>query len=384
MNKLKLDMVRNLKDEKPNCYSISEDIVNNFVEIATIELKKRMKVSGRKVEFYHGETIYGSINGLLPGSTSKLAYKICKDKFETEKFLNLMKLPTLKSRYFTFNEIDDAFQFLKENRNETFVLKPLSLGSGKGIVFDVNYENFEIAYKESLDVQNKRNVENPSFILQSYLDGFDIRICIVEGKYSCALWRVQPHVVGNGKSTVRDLIEEKNNIRKKSVYFQKFLYEIDDYMIKFLDDQNKSIDSILEDNEVVYLSNLGNLAAGAESVDITKNVSKELIDLALNAVASMPGLHTAGVDILTENINSDTGYIIEINTNANHKVHYLPYYGEVRQPYKQMIENMFIKYKVDFGYGLTQQERRIYREIAVFNKYRAMYHDRLGQEVLKI
>lgn len=381
MSKLKNDMIRNLKEQKSNCFSSENDLIGNFVERAAKELNKRTRVDGKKIEFYHGKDTYGSINGLLPGSTGKLAYAICKDKFKTEKFLNLMNLPTLKSRFFTFDQIEEAFEFLEQNNKETFVLKPLSLGSGKGIIFNVNKDNFEEAYKESLNVQTLREIETPSFILQSYLDGFDVRICIVEGKYSCALWRVQPHVVGDGINTIVELIQEKNEARKKSVYFQRFLYEINEELIRFLKQQNKNLESVLEVGEVIFLSNLGNLAAGAESVDVTKEISKDLIDIALRSVASVPGLHTAGVDILTDNFNSKTGYIIEINTNANHKVHYLPYYGTVRKPYQNMIENMFIKYKVNFGYGLTQQERRIYREIAVFNKYKEMYHNKLGNEV---
>lgn len=383
MSNLKFEMIRNLNSQEPNCFSSENDLVGNFVKHAAKELNKRTRVDDKKIEFYHGKDTYGSINGLLPSSTGKLAYAICKDKFKTEKFLNLMELPTLKSRFFTFSQIEAASDFLKENSNETFVLKPLSLGSGKGIVFNVNYDNFEAAYKESLAIQTLRKVENPSFILQSYLDGFDVRICIVEGKYSCALWRVQPHIVGDGIKTIAQLIKEKNDTRKKSVYFQRFLYEIDHELISFLKQQSKNTDSVLKEDEVIFLSNLGNLAAGAESVDVTNEISKDLIDIATKSVASIPGLHTAGVDILTENFNSKTGYIIEINTNANHKVHYLPYYGIVRKPYENMIENMFIKYKVNFGYGLTQQERRIYREIAVFNKYKEMYHNKLGNEVFK-
>ncbi|QQD85653.1 hypothetical protein [Jeotgalicoccus sp. ATCC 8456] len=270
---------------------------------------------------------------------------------------------------------------MEQHNDETFVLKPLSLGSGKGIVFDVNFDNFKDAYEESLRIQKERLIENPSFILQSYLDGFDIRICVAEGKYSCALWRVQPHVVGNGINTIEELVDQKNTQRKKSVYFNKFLYNIDGNLLKFLSSQGKDIKSILDKDEIIYLSNLGNLAAGAESVDITNSVSEELVDLAIRAVASVPGLHTAGVDILTDSLTSKQGYIIEINTNANHKVHYLPYYGSIRTPYQDMIENMFIKFKINYGYGLTQEERRKSRKIATFNEYRAYYHNLLGRTI---
>lgn len=377
MNKSKLDMIIRLNKEKPNCYTLEENVVSDFIGHAAKELRKKTKVSGKITEFYHVDEVFGSINGLLPGSTGKIAYRICKNKFETEKLLEWADLPTLNSSFFTHEQLKEAKDFIDESVHSKFVLKPISLGSGKGIIFDVDRENIEESWNRSLEIQRNRKIEEPSFILQNYLDGFDVRICIVEGKFACALWRVQPHVVGDGNSTVRELITRKNEQRQKSVYFQRFLYNMDEVLIQKVRSQKKELDSILDKNEVLILSDLGNLAAGAESVDITKIVGENLINLALKSVAAVPGLYTAGVDILTENLNADTGYIIEINTNANHKVHYMPYHGEIRAPYKNLMENMLIKYKLKAGLGLDQQERRIYRDITKFNNYKEMYHSKL-------
>lgn len=383
MNSKKIDMIRELNNMTPNRYLLKKDLVGNFVDHAAKSLKKRHVLKGKTTYFYHINTIFGSINGLLPGSTGKLAYKICKDKHQTEEYLNYMSLPTLKSRSFTYKEKELAKNFLEKNSGETFVLKPLKLASGKGIIFNVDKDNFDKAYEESVKIQKSRNITEPSFILQSFLDGFDLRVCIVEGKYSCALWRVQPHIVGDGKSTVKELVDQKNNERNKSVYFKRFLYEIDEEVLIMLKSQNKDAHSVLKNGEVIFMSNLGNLAAGAESVDVTNRISENLIDIAIRAVAAIPGLHTAGVDILSKDFEGNDGYIIEINTNANHKVHYLPYYGEIRKPYQDMIENMLVKYKVDSGLGLTQEERRIYREIANFRKYKEYYHNEIASVVIK-
>lgn len=383
MNTEKQKMILDLINKNPNQYGYGKDLTGKFVENGAEELKRRYKVKDKTISFYHRDIEFGSIRGLLPGSTSKIAYRICKDKFVTEKYLENMGIPVLSSKFFKEGELEDIKNYLQDKRNENFVLKPLSLGSGKGIIFNINIDNIEEAYKKSLTIQKEKNIIDPSFILQRYIDSFDVRICIVEGKFSCALWRVQPHVIGDGFSTVRELINKKNNIRKQSVYFKNFIYEINEALHNHLSSQDEAIDSIPKKDKIVYLSNLGNLAAGAESIDITHEVSKDLINIAVKAVATIPGLHTAGVDILTESIKSDTGYVSEINTNANFKVHYLPYYGEVQKPYKDMIENMFIKYKVNSGYNLDQGERRIYRQIATFNEYREFYHNKLGKLLLE-
>lgn len=379
MNIEKQKEILNLLNRTPNQYSHGKDLTGKFIEHGADELKRTFRVKDKTISFFHRGNEFGSIKGLLPGSTSKVAYKICKDKYETERYLESMGIPVLSSKFFKEGELKKAKKFLQENEEDNFVLKPLSLGSGKGIIFNVNSKNVEYAYNKSLMIQKEKNVLEPSFLLQKYIDSFDVRICVVEGKFSCALWRMQPHVIGDGQHTIRELINVKNSIRKESVYFKNFLYDINETLISYLAKQDEEIDSIPVKNKIIYLSNLGNLAAGAESVDITDEVSKDLIDLAVKAVATIPGLHTAGVDILTESIKSSEGFVSEINTNANFKVHYLPYYGAVQRPYQDMVENMFVKYKVNSGYNLEQNERRIYRQISVFNKYREFYHNKLGR-----
>src|SRR5699024_9500418 len=195
--------------------------------------------------------------------------------------LEEMGIPVLSSKFFNEGELHIAKNFLNQHKDGNFVLKPLSLGSGKGIIFNVNINNIEEAHLQSLEIQKEKSVIEPSFILQEYVDSFDVRICIVEGKFSCALWRVQPHVVGDGIHTVSELIEEKNKVRSNSFYFRNFIYEIDEKLISNLESQDEGLNSIPANNKIVYLSNLGNLAAGAESVDITNEVSSDLINLAV-------------------------------------------------------------------------------------------------------
>ena len=114
-------------------------------------------------------------------------------------------------------------------------------------------------------------------------------------------------------------------------------------------------------------------------MDVTDLVSSELIDLAIKTVASIPGLHSAGVDILAESLNSELGFVIEVNTNANNKVHYLPYYGEVKKPYVNIIQNMLVKHKIQSGIRLEIDEVKLYREIAKFNLYRDEYQVRTAK-----
>src|SRR5699024_2098437 len=112
----------------------------------------------------------------------------------------------------------------------------------------------------------------------------------------------------------------------------------------------------------------------------TNLISKEIIDIALKATAAIPGLYTAGVDILTNDFTSDIGFVSEMNTNANHQVHHLPYKGEVQKPFKDIIHGIFIKYKLKHSLMFTKNEREKLKQMETFNQYRSEFYEMLYNE----
>lgn len=377
MNKEKIDLILDLNNNHiPNKYKNGQDLTTDFIMDAARTLNKGTSKKDRKIFFYHNKKEFGFINGLRAGTTSLFAYRICKDKFVTENWLNNMKISTLSSEMFSDNEHNLAIDYVNKYPDKLFVVKPINLSSGKGIIFNVNYTNIVESLSKSAIIQKSYNINNPSYIIQEFIDGFDVRICIAEGAFACALWRVPAHVVGNGKDTIQSLIEKKNSHRKSSVYFNQFLYTENGQMKEYIREQGFHIDSVPSRNQVVFLSYLGNLQAGAESVDVSHLVSKELIDIAVQTVAAIPGLYTAGVDILTESFDSSIGYVIEVNTNANNKVHYLPYYGDVQKPYVNIVRNMLIKHKVEQGIMLDINEAKIYKDIVRFYNFKDSFQSK--------
>ncbi|MGO1998091.1 MAG: ATP-grasp domain-containing protein, partial [Staphylococcus equorum] len=299
-----------------NCYSYKNNQVTNFYKYGAEELGLVYERNDKIHTFYYKGKKIGEAKGLRALSTSKTAFIICRNKFKTEKLLHNLNVPTLNSELFYESQKKEAFEYVKKHKINSVVLKPLSLAGGKGIELDIRPENFSKAWDRSIDKQKELGVKEPCCAIQPFVDGYDVRIAITEGFFSAALLRVPGHIIGDGKSTIKDLIERKNDIRRKSLYFKKFLYEFNSELINKLEAQNYTLDSVLSIDEILFFSDLGNLTAGAESIDITHLVSKEMIDIALRATAAIPGLYTAGVDILTNDFTSKDGYVSEVNTNA--------------------------------------------------------------------
>ncbi|WP_020006177.1 ATP-grasp domain-containing protein [Salinicoccus albus] len=336
--------------------------INNAADHLNITLKS---LKGKKISYlYYGNKKIGTMTGLKPPSTGKIASTLCNDKFRMENYLRKLEIPVLRSEHF-FNK-ENAFEFLHKDEAVSYVLKPLSLAGGDGIELNVQTDTFSNAWDNSLKVQKEKNVTNPSCIIQPYINGFDVRISIIEGRFNSALLRLPANITGDGKQTINQLIQQKNEYRTTIPYYRKKLINVNDQLVDRLALEELNLDSVPNNKEVIVLNDISNLTLGGESVDITNEVSEDIINAAVEAVASVPQLYTAGIDFMCEDFTEGLGHIIEINTNANHTMHHVPVKGEAHEPFDALIESILIKYKVRNGIALTEDEALIYKDIVKF------------------
>src|SRR5699024_11975637 len=64
------------------------------------------------------------------------------------------------------------------------------------------------------------------------------------------------------------------------------------------------------------------------TVDVTKYVSPDILEMAVNAKHAIPSLEVAGVDMIVENLRDpSTVHIVEVNTAASPDLHRYTHYG---------------------------------------------------------
>src|SRR5699024_3500754 len=331
-----------------------------------------------KTELFLDEDYIGGYTGMKPSTTHSVAFHLCKDKYKCEKFLSLMDIPTLNSKLFYEKQKEEAVAYLNNFSQDKFVIKPLSLSGGRGIQFNVDTHNFNRSWDKSLEIQKEFKSKPYACIIQPLLIGFDIRVTIIEGVFSAALLRIPAHVVGDGQNTVATLIEKKNQNRSKSEYFNNKLIEFSDVLFQKLEQQNLKLDTVVEKDRIVHLSHIGNLVAGADSFDITDSISEELKQLAIKATAAIPGLYTSGVDIMTPDYTKREGYVIEVNTNANNRMHQLPLKGSAQSPYRQYVESLILQFNVLHNKPLNEEQITLNNKMKTFlqlkNEYAIKYY----------
>lgn len=374
-NDLMSETILKLNSQLVNDYTNSINQSSGFIAKAAehYDLDIKTPKSKKLKHIYYNKHEIASMNGLKPSTTGRVAFQLCRDKFRLENFLSQMGILTLESKIFYEDQKKDAFNFIKSRNENKFVLKPLNLAGGTGIELNVDENNFSDSWNNSIKIQKRNRVSQPSCIIQPFIKGFDVRVSIIEGRFSAAVLRLPAHIVGNGKDSINDLIKRKNTERLKIKYFNNKSIKINEKLKSRLVKSNYTLHTILPNDEILVLTDISNLTLGGESIDITDIVSDKIKETAIKATAAIPGLYTAGIDFMTDNFMNSEGYIIEMNTNANHTIHHMPLKGKIQEPFNMLLESFLVKHKIEYGIELNQQEYNVLTVICNFNRLKNHY-----------
>ena len=81
-------------------------------------------------------------------------------------------------------------------------------------------------------------------LLEEMIHGNKYKILMLDGKIVSVLLCIAPNITGNGTTTIKELIEEKNRIRKNNLFTSDKLIKLDYKLKKNLQSLNLSIDTI--------------------------------------------------------------------------------------------------------------------------------------------
>lgn len=166
------------------------------------------------------------------------------------------------------------------------VVKPNSLYGGRGVEFVTTTTDLHHAVTRALDLDKIA-------LVQPFIAGHDLRVVIYAGRLAAAYARVPPAVLGDGASTIRQLLGR----------FYADPGRLPDHAecVIRLARRPGGLERIPEVGERVGLVDAANIEAGARPIDITDTVTPEIIDLAIHATQAS-GLRLAGVDIIASGL----------------------------------------------------------------------------------
>lgn len=179
---------------------------------------------------------------------------------------------------------------------------------------------------------NARQVA-PSVLVEEELTGPVYRATFVERKLAGVLRRDPPHVVGDGRRTVRELVaeENKNPLRRGPVFAE---INVDSpEAARELAWQKLTPEAVLKKEEIAFLHFKVNWGVGGTSWDVTEEAHPDNKKL-FEQIGEYLGDDIAGIDFMIPDITKSWREqrcgVIECNSLPHIGNHHFPYTGEVR------------------------------------------------------
>ncbi|WP_353259166.1 cyanophycin synthetase [Prochlorothrix hollandica] len=273
-------------------------------------------------------------------STGILGVELACDKEGTKNILGNFGIPVPRGTVITyFDELENA---IAEVGGYPIVIKPLDGNHGRGITLDIrNWLEAEEAYDAAQEAAKNRGV-----IIEHYYTGRDHRVLVVGGKVVAVAERVPAHVVGNGQSTIEELIEETNRDPRRGDGHTNVLTKIhaDRTTWQLLERKGYTLQTVLHEGEICHLRATANLSTGGIAIDRTDEIHPENLWLA-QRIVKIIGLDIAGIDIVTDDISrplrENNGVVVEVNAAPGFRMHVSPSVGQARNVAAPVIDLLY-------------------------------------------
>lgn len=273
----------------------------------------------------------------ISSSTSCIGMDVAANKELTKQILAAHFVPTPKGvTIHSKEELEEAIKHL----GFPLVIKPLNSNHGQGVTTNVThlqkaYAGFELAKKYADEL-----------IVERFINGDDFRFLVVNYKLVAVAKRTPALVVGDGVSSIEELIKQANEDPNRGEAHEKILtrIKIDESTFAILRQNNLNLSSILPKEQILYLKETANLSAGGTAIDVTDEVHPFNVFLA-ERVARLVNLDICGIDIvakdITKPINEHSGAVIEVNAGPGLRMHLAPNAGKPRNVAEPIMEMLY-------------------------------------------
>ena len=277
------------------------------------------------------------IQATVTSETSNIGVDIACDKEETKDLLEQAEVPIPKGDIIrTERGLEEAVEYV----GFPLVIKPVNGNHGRGITTNINsLEEALIGFKEAKEISRL-------VIVEKYITGEDHRLLVIDNKLVAAAKRTPAHVIGDGKSTIQQLVDEVNKDERRGYGHEKVLTEIDinSLTLEILKEMDMTTESVPKKGEMVKLKSTANLSTGGTAEDITELIHPYNVFMA-ERISKIIGLDICGIDImandLTKPLNKSGGAVLEVNAGPGFRMHLQPTSGLPRNVGGHVVDMLF-------------------------------------------
>lgn len=266
--------------------------------------------------------------------TSAIAESISRDKDLTKSLLQSCGVPVPEGRM--VDSAEDAWD-AAEDIGVPVVVKPYDGNHGRGVFTNLmTREEVETAYAVAIE-------EGNGVIVERFVSGNEHRLLVVGGRLAAAAMGETASVVGDGNSTIEELIESQINSDPRRGNTEEHplnCVRLDSAARLELKRQGYADGSAVPPaGRSVLIQRNGNVA-----FDVTDRVHPSVAAHA-SLAARVVGLDIAGVDLVAEDISrpldEQRGAIVEVNAGPGLLMHIRPAQGEPRPVGRAIVDHLF-------------------------------------------
>jgi cyanophycin synthetase len=269
--------------------------------------------------------------------TSSIAVDLASNKDETKRMLADAAIPVAKGMCIVHEEeVKEVIEKVKF----PLVFKPLDGNHGKGASINVKTE------EEAIEAFHHAKKYSRKIIVEKFITGYDFRVLVINHRFIAAALREPAHVIGDGTSTIQQLIDKENKDPRRGYGHENVLTEISidkethDQLAKY----NYALDTILKKGEQCYLKGTANLSTGGTSTDVTDIMHPTNIFIC-ERISRVIGLDICGIDIMAQNLSepleTSGGVVLEVNAAPGFRMHLAPAKGLPRNVAAPVIDMLY-------------------------------------------
>jgi len=246
----------------------------------------------------------------LTALTTAIAMSICDDKRVTRRVVKAANVRVPEQ----ITADDEARTRSFVESHEAVVVKPARGEQGKGVA--VGLHGLDQA-QAAIDAARKICNE---VVVEEFVQGSDLRIIVIDYRVVAAAIRKPAAVIGNGRSTVRDLIEHQSRRRAAATGGESTI-PIDAETERCVAEAGFTLDTVPPADKYIVVRKTANLHTGGTIHDVTGILHRTLIDAAVRAARAIE-IPVTGIDFIVKAPTEPDYWFIEANERpglANHE-----------------------------------------------------------------
>jgi cyanophycin synthetase len=269
---------------------------------------------------------------------SAVARSVTTDKHLTKLLLRAAGVPVPEGR--PAADADDAWAAACE-LGLPVAVKPQDRDLALGVGLDLrSREQVAAAYQAARD-------KSPCVLVERFAPGTEHRVLVVDGRVVAVARIEPPHVVGDGRSTVAELVEAVNRDPRRGDDYHTPLRRLktDATALEVLAAQGHTLASVppagvrvLVRRNPPYLKNGGSLS------DLTERIHPQVAARAVDAARALR-VRVAGLDVVAEDIGrpleEQGGVVVEVNTGPGLWLHMAPWADTPRPVGEAIVATLF-------------------------------------------